>query len=198
MALVHKPFMVYGYIDPQTQEFRKWTRISSTTTIVGRNKLSIGDHVWVWHNSVLDASGGLTIGEGCQIGAGVYIFTHGSNNAIRLLGKDFIHFPNTERTGYVRAAVEIGPYTFISSGSVVLPGIKIGRGCVIGPNSLVAKNVADYSVLMSPPARIVGDTLSLDSDLLAKEDFSATYYAPDLLPELRKTCSSNPGSTENK
>ena len=43
------------------------TRISNHSQIVSPERLDIGDHVYVGHFSVLDASGGLHIGEGCQI-----------------------------------------------------------------------------------------------------------------------------------
>jgi hypothetical protein len=43
------------------------TRISNHSQIVSPERLDIGDHVYIGHFSVLDASGGLHIGEGCQI-----------------------------------------------------------------------------------------------------------------------------------
>jgi acetyltransferase-like isoleucine patch superfamily enzyme len=181
-----KPIMLYGYTDPATRRFRKFVRLSSTASIVQAEKLSIGDYVWVWHHTILDATGGLEIGEGCQIGAWVGLFTHGSNNAIRLLGPGFVHIPNTERQGYIRGPIKIGAYTFISSGAVVLPGVTIGKGCVIGPHSLIMSDVPDYAVIVTPPGRTAGSTLRTDAGLLEKVDFTSTYYAPELLPQLRQ------------
>src|SRR4030042_229171 len=94
VAWVHKPFMVYGFYDYSSRSFRKYTRMSSNVVIINRKTLSIGDHVWVWHHTILDASHGLIIGEGCQIGAWVGIFTHGSQNSIRLLGREYVNVPN--------------------------------------------------------------------------------------------------------
>ena len=91
--------MVYGYWDPGSRCFRKFVRMSSTVTIMNRSKLYVGNDVWVWHHSILDATDGIQIGEGCQIGAWVGIFTHGSENSIRLLGSRFVHIPNTEHPG---------------------------------------------------------------------------------------------------
>lgn len=181
-----KPVMLYGFTDPATKSFRKFVRVSSTATVVQAEKLSIGDHVWVWHNTILDATGGLEIGEGCQIGAWVGLFTHGSNNAIRLLGRRFADIPNAERSGYIRSPIKIGAYTFISSGAVVLPGVTIGKGCVLGPNCLIMSDVPDHAVIVTPPGRVAGNTLQKDARLLEKEDFSVTYYDPELIPQLRQ------------
>jgi len=133
----------------------------------------------------LDASGGLEIGEGCQIGAWVGIFTHGSNNSIRFLGHRFVDIIKDKRIGYVKKPVRIGEYTFISSGVIILPGVTIGRGCVIGPNCVIMADVPDYSILISTPARVVGTTLVTDSAAMDDLDFQETYYDKELLDQLR-------------
>jgi len=176
IAQLQKPFMVYGYLDVASGQFRKYTRMSSTVTIMNRAALSVGDNVWVWHYTVLDATEGLVIEEGCQIGAWVGIFTHGSESAIRLLGCQFVNIPNTRRKGYTRGGVKIGAYTFIGAGSVVLPGITIGKGCLIGTGTLVTKDVPDYSIVMGSPGKIRGSTLELDERFFKEDDFSTTYY----------------------
>ena len=67
------------------------TRISNHSQIVSPERLDIGDHVYVGHFSVLDASGGLHIGEGCQIAGFSGIYTHSSHVAIRLYGRAYAH-----------------------------------------------------------------------------------------------------------
>ena len=89
IARVHQPFMVYGIVDPATKKFRKFSRLSSSVVILSKPKLSIDDHVWVWHHSILDATEGIIIEEGAQIGAWVGIFSHGSEKSIRLLSSIF-------------------------------------------------------------------------------------------------------------
>ena len=92
-----KPFMVYGYFDKPSKKFRQLTRISSTSIISDRHKVSIDDNVWIWHHSIIDGSNGVTIGKGTQIGAWVGIFSHSSHISIRLLGKNYIKFDRHER-----------------------------------------------------------------------------------------------------
>ena len=184
-AKFHKPFMVYGYFDQESNSFLKYTRISSTATIMNRKALKLGDHVWVWHYTILDATEGLVIGEGTQIGAWVGIFTHGSENAIRLLGKEFVHIHNEERIGYTRGSVEIGSYTFVGAKSVVLPGIKVGSGCLIGTGTLITKDVPDYSVVVGSPGKIIGSTLDIDQKFIKEyEELQDLYYDGQALRQI--------------
>ena len=58
LAQVQQPFMIYGYYDHASGTFRKWTRMSSTVTIMNKKALSVDDQVWVWHYTILDATEG--------------------------------------------------------------------------------------------------------------------------------------------
>jgi acetyltransferase-like isoleucine patch superfamily enzyme len=178
--------MVYGYYDVASKTFKKYTRMSSTVTIMNKEALSVGDHVWVWHYSILDATEGLVIEEGCQVGVWVGIFTHGSERAIRLLGREFIHIPNTERRGYTRGSVRIGAYTFVGAGSVVLPGVTIGKGCLIGTGSLVVKDIPDYAIVVGQPGKVVGSTIDMDAQQFKEYDHSETYYDAQALLKIRE------------
>lgn len=185
VARMHEPFMVYGYYDYSSRSFRKYTRMSSTVKILNRKALSVGDHVWVGHHSILDASEGLIIGEGCQIGAWVGIFTHGSQNSIRLLGKEYVHIPHIQRKGYCRGRVEIGEYTFIAPWSIILPGVKIGKGCIVGAGTFVSKDIPNYSVVIGSPGRIKGSTIDIDKKFFKDDDFSDTYYDSQALAMIK-------------
>ena len=180
-----KPFMVYGYKDPKSDKFRKYTRMSSKVTIMNKKKLSIADNVWIWHYSIIDATEGITIEEGAQIGAWVGIFTHGSENSIRLLGEEFVNIPNVDRKGYTRGSVKIGAYTFIGARSTVLPGCTIGKGCIIAAGSIVSKDVPDYSIYVGN--KIV-DKTTIDKDLkfFKSFDFSDTYYDKEALQIIKQ------------
>lgn len=185
-----KPFMVYGYKDPQSGRFRKYTRMSSKVTIMNKKKLSIADNVWVWHYTIIDATEGITIEEGAQIGAWVGIFTHGSENSIRLLGQDFVNIPNTERKGYTRGAVKIGAYTFIGARSTILPGCTIGKGCIIAAGSIVSKDVPDYSIYVGNKI-MEKTTLDKDMKFFKSYDFSKTYYDSNALELIKEKINEN-------
>jgi len=51
--------------------------------------------------------------------------------------------------------VRIGTGSFIGTHSVILPGVTIGRGCVIGAGSVVTSDIPDFSIAVGAPARVV-------------------------------------------
>jgi acetyltransferase-like isoleucine patch superfamily enzyme len=51
--------------------------------------------------------------------------------------------------------VRVGSGTWLGIGVAVLPGVKIGEGCVVGANAVVTSDLPDYSVAVGVPARIL-------------------------------------------
>jgi len=180
-SVLTRPFMVYGFI--HKGNYYKRTRISSNVVILGRNNLNIEDNCWVWHHSILDATNGITIGRGSQIGAWVGIFTHSSHIAVRLYGEKYIEVPKEKRIGYERGSVEIGEYSFIGAGSFVLPGVKIGKGCVVAAGSIVSKSVPDFSIVAGSPAKVIGSTWALDIKFFDNKTVQECYFDQEKIAE---------------
>lgn len=176
IASFHRPFMVYGYKNKIRKVWLKNVRISSSVVILDKEKIDIGDNVWIWHHTILDASNIIKIGEGCQIGAWVGVFSHSSHIAVRLHGQDYINVESKDRLGYVRSAVEIGEYTFIGAGAIIFPGVTIGKGSLIAACSVVNKSVPDFSVVSGNPARVIGNTLDLDKKYFDEMYVQDNYF----------------------
>ncbi|PKV65420.1 acetyltransferase-like isoleucine patch superfamily enzyme [Polaribacter sp. Hel1_33_96] len=51
--------------------------------------------------------------------------------------------------------VEIGDETYVYNNAVILPGVKIGKHCIIGANSVVNSNIPDYSIAVGNPAKVI-------------------------------------------
>ena len=181
----HKPFMIYGHRNTNSNIFLKYTRMSSTVTVMNRRGLTVADNVWVWHYTILDATEGIEIEEGAQIGAWVGIFTHGSENSIRLLGKNFVHIPNASRKGYTRGKVRIGAYSFIGARSTILPGVSIGKGCIVAAGSIVSKSIPDYSIFVGNQV-VDKSTIDKDKRFFDEDDFSSTYYDIEALSKIKE------------
>jgi len=53
------------------------------------------------------------------------------------------------------APVFIEDYAWVATGACIMPGVKIGRGSVVGAHSVVTKDVPPYTVVAGNPAREV-------------------------------------------
>lgn len=191
LSIFVRPFMVYGYADRPSGKFRKLTRISSNATLTHKDKIRMGDQVWLWHHSVVDGSGGVEIGDGVQIGAWCGIFSHSSHISIRLLGSHYIHHTQDDRAGYIRAAVKIGEYTFVGARALIMPGAKIGRGCLIVPGAVVSGTIPDFAIVKGDPGKVVGDVRDIDRRFLRGGKHLDTYFAPEAVKDMAASTSSS-------
>jgi acetyltransferase-like isoleucine patch superfamily enzyme len=106
----------------------------------------IGEGTWIGAFTVIDGSGGLTIGRGCDISSGVHIYTHSSARRC-VSGRAF---PEVERE-----SVAIGDRVFIGANAVINMGVTIGDESVVGAGAVVTKDVAPRTVVAGVPARPV-------------------------------------------
>lgn len=157
--------MVWGYRDASGAWLER-TRISDTVFFNHPEKIFIEDGVFVWHHTILDGTGGLTIGEGSMISSWVGIFTHSVALSVRVYGRHFQEVPDTEKKGLVTAPVRIGKYVVVGAGTLIYPGVTIGDGAAIGPGSIVKRDVGPFEGVSGDPARVVTDMRKFDKRLL--------------------------------
>lgn len=77
---------------------------------------------------------------------------------------DFDHRTDDLRTpikdqGIVKRPVRIGPDVWLGTKATVLKGVVIGRGSVVGANSVVARDLPAYAIAVGIPARVVRSRL---------------------------------------
>jgi len=51
--------------------------------------------------------------------------------------------------------VHIGEGTWLGTNVVIVGNISVGKQCVIGANSVVTKDIPDYSVAVGIPAKVI-------------------------------------------
>lgn len=117
------------------------TRIREGAKIISQENLILGNNVWIGENAILDASGGLEIGDNTQIGLGVFIWTHDSFKSA-VMGKN----TKTDKKGIVRKKTKIGSNCFIGGPSVIMPGVTIGDKCIISPMSVIYEDLPDKTI----------------------------------------------------
>ncbi len=184
-SLLRKPFMIYGFYNQIDKNFYKRTRIASTCVMNYKNKIDLKNNVWIGHYSLLDGVGGIVIKEGVHIASHTCIYTHSSQDSIRILGKKYMEFRDTERLAYRTNSVEIGEYTFVGTSSIILSGTKIGKGCIIGAGSLLNGTYPDYSYIKGSPAKVVEDTRNIDRDMFVSGIDFSNYYDRSLAEQFK-------------
>src|SRR3954462_14918114 len=107
---------------------------------------TVGDGTWIGAFTVIDGSGGLTIGKGCDISSGVHIYTHSS--ARRCVSARAVPVVDT-------SPVVIGDHVFIGANALVNMGVTIGSHAVVGAGAVVTRDVPAYTVVVGVPARPV-------------------------------------------
>lgn len=170
-----RPVMV-AYKTGANRRKLQHVRIGSTTAITGEDHLVLHDHIFIGHYNFIDASNGIDIGEGCQITNYVSILTHSSHHAIRLYGRAYIHIPAKEKVAYHRADVKIGAFTFIGPHVVIMPGSRIGKGCIVSAFSYVDGEYPDFSLIGGQPAKVIKSLQDTDAALLKQYPELEKHY----------------------
>ena len=112
-----------------------------------KNEMVIGDHTWIGQGCFLHSGGGLEIGKAVGIGPMVKVITsvHREDD----FSKPLI-FCDLE---FMKVIIE--DECDIGVGVTILSGVKIGEGSIIGAGSVVAKDVAPYTVVAGVPAVVL-------------------------------------------
>lgn len=124
-------------------------RMRENAKIIDRDKLECGKYVWIGEGAVLDASGGLEIGDHTSIGLSVYIWSHTSFLA-NLTFNNIIGNPLI-----IRAKTKIGKGCFIAGHSVIYHGVSIGDRTIVMPMSVVTKDIPGNCIVGGSPAKII-------------------------------------------
>lgn len=107
-------------------------------------RIRIGRYCTLGDSAFLDGRSGLTIGDCVNFGSHVTIYTRQ-------------HDVDAADFAEIGAPVTVGDYAWISSHSIVLPGVTIGEGAVVAAGSVVTKDVAPYTLVGGNPARYIRD-----------------------------------------
>jgi acetyltransferase-like isoleucine patch superfamily enzyme len=107
----------------------------------------IGDGTWIGAFTLLDGSGGLTIGRGCDISSGVHVYTHSSaRRCVSLRSYDTVD----------RMPTSLGDGVFVGANATIMMGVSVGDQAVIGAGAVVIHDVEARTIVGGVPARRIG------------------------------------------
>ena len=112
-----------------------------------KNKLMIGNNVWIGQDAFLHAGGGIIIEDGVGIGPYVKIITLEHEEGERDI--PVLYLDQKLAPVHIEYGVDIG------IGSIILPGVTIGKNSLIGAGAVVTNNIPSYSVAVGVPARVI-------------------------------------------
>jgi len=116
-------------------------RIRERAKIICPEKFECGKYVWIGEGTVLDAQGGLSIGDYTGIGINVMIWSH-TSHVQSLIGETC-----KSRKGISYMPTRVGSNCYISGPAVIGPGVTVGDRVLISPFSFVDKDVPSGSVI---------------------------------------------------
>lgn len=132
---------------------------NATMETIGNGKITLGNSVHLWKNTVLKANKGatievgehtsfnngtiivsrerITIGSGCSFGPGVMVYDH---------DHDFKSTLYIKEDNYITKSVQIGNNVWIGANSVILKGSRIEDNVVIAAGSIVTGVIPENSI----------------------------------------------------
>lgn len=135
------------FLDTPTIEIGDDTKINEMVFVGGLqlhdSRFIVGKNCQIMQMSFINPAKSVVMGDGSGIGGYSLVFGHASWHS------QFEGYPVNF------APIEIGNDVSITWRSFLMPGVKIGDGAVIGPNSLVNRTIPPKSLAAGYPARVI-------------------------------------------
>jgi acetyltransferase-like isoleucine patch superfamily enzyme len=156
LALSFVPRMAFGWLRPAVYR-AVGIRIGSKTRIYGKMNIegaggivanvTIGAECMLTTPVYLNASGEIRIGDRVTIGHHVVVITdnHNMDNPWKRGGDRYT------------APVVIEDGVWVGARATILPGVTLGRGCVVAAGALVARDVPPHTLVGGVPAKHIKD-----------------------------------------
>ena len=119
--------------------------------VLYKPKIYIGNNVKINSTCHIGAINKITICDNVLLGSHVMIIDHAHGESTILNAN--IH--PSERVLYSKGEIFIGEYCWIAENVVILPNVNVGKGTIVGANSVVTKDLPEYCVAAGNPARVV-------------------------------------------
>lgn len=117
----------------------------------GTPSLSFGDNSSFGDEGHITCINKVQIGNGVRIGRKVFI----TDNAHGASERKLLDMPAIKRPLVSKGPVIIEDNVWIGEMTCIMPGVTIGRGSIIGANSVVTHDIPAYSVAAGNPAKVV-------------------------------------------
>ncbi len=113
----------------------------------GFSNLIIGDNCFLGNEVMIDLAGKVILEDHVTVSNRAFILTH--------TNVGYKNHPLQKHIAKVTLKVHLKRGCFIGVGSIIFPGIIVGRKAVVGAGSVVTKNIPDKTIVVGSPAKII-------------------------------------------
>lgn len=107
------------------------------------SQVKIGEGTLVCANATINISA--TIGKGCIVNTAASV----DHDCVI---EDYVHLaPGTRLAGNIK----VGEGTFVGIGSSIIPGLELGKHCLLGAGSTLLSDLPSNSVAVGSPAKVI-------------------------------------------
>lgn len=138
-------------------------KIAKRVSVFGSEKyqLIIGSGTYIGMNCILNGyNNQLTIGENVSFAQNVNVMVDSGPNASEIIQRIF---------PIISSAVSIGDHCWIGASAIIMPGVKLGKFCVVGAFSFVKDSFPDYSIIGGCPAKLLRTLTNDEIKVLCSE-----------------------------
>lgn len=109
--------------------------------------LIIGEGTYIGMNSILNGySEQLIIGKYVSIAQNVNIMVDSGPNASEVLQRIY---------PIKKGSIYIGDHSWIGASAIIMPGVHLGKFCIVAANSFINSSFPDYSIIGGNPAKLI-------------------------------------------
>lgn len=145
------------FIATQSVRLHAWKTNDLRTPVI-----EIGSDVTMTDHCYISCVNKIVIGNGVLFGSNCFITDNFHGNSSR----DERYTIVTDRIIKSKGPVIIEDNVWIGRNSCIMPNVTVGRGAIIGANSVVTHDIPPYATAVGTPARI------LQERMIGKEEYS--------------------------
>jgi serine acetyltransferase len=120
------------------------------------SSFSVGQHSCIGDWTLIDTTGGVTIGNNVAIGPHCIFYSHDHEPAVDGVAA----WKGIIKTG----AIKIGDGAWIGARVTILPSVTIGERAVVGAGAVVTRDIPAYCLAVGVPAKVVKKTAESDKE----------------------------------
>ena len=122
-----------------------------------------------------DIQGYSVFGDYCRLHSNVHIGLHSKLGDFVFVYPYVVFTNDPTPPSYICIGPTVGDFSQVATGSVLFPGIKIGKHCLIGACSSVTKDVEDYKLVVGVPAKPIKDVREIIDRETGKSHYPWPY-----------------------